>query len=280
MTSFSLRIVRRVGGAAAFLCLALASSSAFAQKSPALDRFNLSLGAYYANSDTVIGASTANDEYRGRLDLESDLGFRDRKTVPRARLDFLLGDSQGFSFDYFSVNRSRSTTLSRGISYDGNNYDASATVHGTLDFDFGSAAYRWWFGQGNDVFGVGLGGAWYRVDAGLRGEASVNGKSVGEVGASTSAHAWAPELQLGWRHAFNQQWRMYADASGVKKNGGRLYGHIYKIDLGVEYYPWANVGFGAEYGYTRISLHQDHSNYSDDLHMKLNGPSLFVRFRY
>lgn len=280
MTPSPLRFVRRVAGVAACVSLALASSAAFAQKSPALDRFNLSLGGYYANSDTNIGASTVNNKYGGSFSLEDDLGFRDHKTVPRARLNFLLGDSQGFSFDYFSVNRSHGRTLSRGISYDGNNYDASASVHGKLDFDFGSAAYRWWFGDGNDVFGVGLGGAWYRVHAGIRGEASLNSDSVGEGSAQTDAHAWAPELQLGWRHAFSDQWRMHADASGVKKNGGRLYGHIYNIDLGVEYYPWANVGFGAEYDYTRIKLHQDHSNYDDDLDMKLNGPSLFVKFRF
>jgi len=44
-------------------------------------------------------------------------------------------------------------------------------------------------------------------------------------------------LQLGWRHAFNDQWRMYANAAGVKKNGGRLHGHIYNVDLGVAWYP-------------------------------------------
>jgi outer membrane autotransporter protein len=143
-----------------------------------------------------------------------------------------------------------------------------------------SASYRWWFGNGNDVFGLGLGGAWYRVQASIRGEASVDGASVGEASASTSAHAWAPELQLGWRHAFNDHWRMYADASGVKKNGGRLSGHIYNVDLGVSWYPWKNLGFGAEYGYTRIKLNQHRSNHDEALDMKLHGPSLFVKLRF
>lgn len=280
MSRTFLRFNRCLGVGVAGISLMLASSAVFAQKSPALDRFNLSVGGYYSHADTDVGASVLDDEYRGSIDLENDLGFRDHETVPRARLDFLLGDSQGFSFDYFSVNRSRERTLSRGISYDGNNYDASVSVRGRLDFDFGSAAYRWWFGQGNDVFGVGLGGAWYRVHAGIRGNASVNGESVGEVDSQTRAQAWAPEVQLGWRHAFNEQWRMYADASGVKKNGGHLYGHIYRADLGVEYYPWANLGFGAEYDYTQIKLRQHHKWFDDSLDMQLDGPSLFVKFRF
>ena len=280
MSCTSLRFVRRLGGVTAGLSLIMVSSAALARKSPALDRFNFSVGGYYASAETNVGANMVDDEYGGSVNLENDLGFPDHKTVPRVRLDFLLGERQGFSFDYFSVNREHGRTLSRGISYDGNNYDASASVRGKLDFDFGSAAYRWWFGNGNDVFGVGLGGAWYRVHAGIRGSASVNGDTVGDVDSHTSAQAWAPELQLGWRHAFNDQWRMYADASGVKKNGGHLHGHIYNVDFGVEYYPWANLGLGAEYDYTRIKLNQQHSRYDDSLDMKLDGPSLFVKFRF
>jgi hypothetical protein len=280
MSHSSSRLLRRAGGAAVFISLALASSASMAQQSPALDRVSVWLGGYYAKTDTNIGASDPSGQYKGNVNLEHDLGFQDHKTVPRARLDFLIGDSQGFSFDYYSVNKSRTKTLSDAISYGGNDYSASASVRGKLDFDFGSAAYRWWFGHENDVFGLGLGGAYYRVRAGISGQASVNGESVGEASTSSNDSAWAPMLQLGWRHAFNDQWRMYFDASGVKKNGGRLSGHIYNGALGIEYFPWHNVGFGAEYGYTRIRLDQRKHDYDADLDMKLNGPSLFVRFRF
>ena len=87
-------------------------------------------------------------------------------------------------------------------------------------------------------------------------------------------------LTLGWRHAFNDQWRMYADASGVKKNGGSLDGHIWNAALGVEYFPWQNVGIGAEYGLTRIKLNQSKRNYDASLDMRLDGPSLFLRLRF
>ncbi|MHB1273730.1 MAG: hypothetical protein ACYCZD_13365 [Rhodanobacter sp.] len=87
-------------------------------------------------------------------------------------------------------------------------------------------------------------------------------------------------LQLGWRHAFSDRWRMYFDASGVKKNGGRLSGHIYNAALGTEWYPRPNLGLGAEYGYTRIVLHQHRHSYDANLDMKLHGPSVFLRLRF
>ena len=98
--------------------------------------------------------------------------------------------------------------------------------------------------------------------------------------SSDSENAWAPMLQLGWRHAFDGNVRMYADLSGVKRNSSRLGGHIYNAALGVEWYPWEHVGFAAEHDYSRIKLAQHRHDYNDDLDMKLNGPSLFMRVRF
>lgn len=264
------------------LPLALASGGAFAQQSPALDRLNLAVGGYYANNDTTLGASDRNREFYGSVNLEHDLGFKQQRINPRVRLDALIGDHQGFSFDYYRINRSHGDSIGQSISYGGNTYDAQAAVSGKLDFDFGSAAYRWWFGTGSTVFGVGIGAAYYKVDAGISGRASVSGAANETVQASSDfrENAWAPELQLGWRHAFNDQWRIYADAAGVKKNGGNLSGHIYNVDLGLEWYPWQNLGFGAEYSYNRIRLRNDRENYLANLDLKTDGPSLFVRFRF
>ena len=186
MTCPPLRRPRHALRLAALLPLALGSGLAGAQQSPALDRVSLWLGGYDAHVDTTLGASDPGGRYGGNFSLENDLGFNDRKRVPRARLDFLVGDSQGFSLDYYSVNRSRSQSLARSISYAGNDYEAAATVRGKLNFDFGSASWRWWFGHGNDVFGLGLGGAYYRVHAAISGEASVNGEPVGQVSSGTS----------------------------------------------------------------------------------------------
>lgn len=259
--------------------LLLASTASFADVSPALDRFSLSLGGYYANTDTTLGAGDASGRFKGDVNLERDLGFEDHKTVPRVKLDFLIGDHQGFSFDYFSINRTQTRSISDGISYGGNDYEASASISGKLDFDFGSAAYRWWFGSGNDAFGLGIGAAYYRVHAGISGIATLNGESA-QASTSYSETAGAPLLQLGWRHAFNDSVRMYFDASGVKKNGGNLNGHIYNAALGLEWYPWKNLGVGAEYAYTRIKLNDERDSFNANLDLKLHGPSAFVKFRF
>jgi hypothetical protein len=248
-------------------------------QSPALDNISLWVGGYYTNNDTTIGARTNTLNTSGDVNLEDDLDFKKHKTVPRVRLDFLIGEHQGFAFDWYEVDRSKTTSISEQVNFLGNPISADARVKGNLKFSFGSAAYKYWFGTGNDVFGLGLGAAYYKVHASIYGSATINGESMAD-GASSNTNAWAPNLQLAWRHAFNDQWRMYFNASGVKKGGGRLNGHIWDAALGVEWFPWQNVGFGAEYAYTKISLHQDKSRYDLDLDMKLNGPAAYVRFRF
>jgi hypothetical protein len=268
-----------------FVALALTSGTALAQStddslSPALDRFSIWLGGYYADTSTTLGAGLNNYNVHGNLNLQHDLGFPSHQVVPRVRFDFLLGESQGFSFDYYQIDQSRTKSIGSAINFDGNTYDAAASVTGRVNFDFGSASYKWWFGHASDVFGIGVGAAYYRVHAGLSGEASVNGATVGEASAYTTDSAWAPELQLGWRHAFTDNLRMYFNASGVKKSGSHLGGHIYDAALGLEWFPWHNLGFGVEYDYTRIKIDQEHHYYNDDLAMRLNGPSAFLRVRF
>jgi hypothetical protein len=272
----------------AFIGFAMNSGSALAQStdtsssdtiSPALDRVSLWLGGYYPDTSTTIGAGLNQYDVHGNLNLQHDLGFPDHEVVPRVRFDFLLGESQGFSFDYYRVEQSRTASASAAFGFNGNTYDANASITGRLNFDFGSAAYKWWFGSSSDVFGVGVGAGYYHLFAGIKGQASLNGSLLGEASASSSVSAWAPELELGWRHAFTDNVRMYFNAQGLKKNGN-LGGHIYDGALGVEWFPWKNVGFGTEYDYTRINVHDRKEYYNDDIAMDLNGPSVFVRLRF
>jgi len=261
---------------------AFGSQVAFADPSPALDRVSLWLGGFYSDTQTQIGATGRRgvlEGYSGHFSLEDDLGFREHKTVPRARLDLLLGEHQGLSFDYYTIDRSRSRTLTENINYGGEDFPASARVDGKLNFNFGSAAYRYWFGSGSDVFGLGIGAGYYGVKARIAGQADVDGYT-GQAEASTHETAWAPVLQVGWRHAFSHNFRIYADAYGVKKGGGNLAGHIYNAALGLEWFPIENLGVGGEYSYTRIRLDQNHPSYQANLDLKMQGPSLFVRLRF
>jgi hypothetical protein len=86
-------------------------------------------------------------------------------------------------------------------------------------------------------------------------------------------------LELGYRHAFSPDLRFVADVSGVKKNGGRLNGHIYSGTAGVEWFFTKNVGLVADYGIQKIQLSRDGDRRAD-LNVKLTGPSAYIKVRF
>lgn len=248
------------------------TSSAWADPSPALDRFSLSAGGFYADPRVQLDANTSN----GRVSTPSD--DLSHATLPRVKASVLLGDSQGLDFDYYRYDKSYNPSVSGSTIANGVPLSGTATLNGNLRLDLAQLAYKWWIGHGDDVFGIGAGAAYYRAEVGGTVSGTVNGIS-GSTSASASDSTYAPLLELGWRHAFSPDLRMYADASGVKKNGGRVNGHIYGGDLGVEWFFAKNVGVTADYAVSKIAINHDGGN-NDSLDVRLSGPSVFLKVRF
>src|SRR3569623_1261777 len=185
---------------------ALVSAQARAEVPLALDRIDLSLGAYAANSNATARVNNVDTGSLGtNVDFERDFGLPDDRAIGRERFSFLDGDTQGFEVDAYRFHRS--------VNYDDNTYAVNANVRGDLDMDIASVAWRWWVPAGpNDVWGVCLGGGYYRIRGVVQGDATVNGHTE-FAKVEDSAGTWVPLLELGWRHAFSDSVRLYADVS-------------------------------------------------------------------
>ena len=81
-------------------------------------------------------------------------------------------------------------------------------------------------------------------------------------------------------HNTNPDLRLFADASGVWKNGGRFHGNIYNASAGVEWFPVKNVGVVLAYGVTNIDLTRNNDFADTRLKVKLQGPSAFLKARF
>lgn len=270
--------------AKALLALALAAPASAGAAPRPLDPVSAWIGGFEPRSDTTVtaGARDGEVDLGGQLNFERDLGLDRRQPVSHVRLDFLAGQRQGISLEYFGFNRDNEVQLAREIEYDGRVYAAEAELRGELDYAFSSAAWRWWFGEESTVWGLGLGIAHYRVATAFEGRATVEGIEVDGRSRSRDA-AFAPLLALGWRHAAGERVRVYAEVSGVAKDGGPLQGHILDTALGVEWFPFQRLGLALEYGGTHIRLERRRAG-SDGaadarLDLELRGPSLFLRLR-
>jgi hypothetical protein len=256
---------------ATVIALGTASAMAFAEPSPALDRASLSVGAFYTEPRIKMEGDT---EY-GRIDTGTYKA--DKVTLPRAKASFLIGDSHGFDFDYYRYDKDYNPGLSGTTNFNGLPLTGNGQLNAKLKLDLASVAYKWWLGQGNDVFGIGLGGAYYSASIKGTANGTLNG-IAGNARYDEKEKAWAPLLELGWRHQFSPEVRMYVDANGIKKNGGNVNGHIYGGAVGMEWYVTPMVGVVAEYTASKISLRRDR----DDLavNVRLNGPAAYLKLRF
>lgn len=247
--------------------------------SPALDRMSISAGAFYAEPKIHVGANT---EEFGRLDTPDEK--IDDETLPRVKADILFGANHGLSFDYFRYNEKYEGDYAGDTVYEGRNVNGTANAKAKLRIELARLTYKYWFGAEKDVFGVGLGAAYLRAK--VSGSASATASAANPVqtetwsgSASASDSAYAPVIDLAYRHSFNEQWRMYAEASGVKKNGGSTEGHVYSGAVGVEWFPHKNVGVVLDYGIQKIALQRNDAR-AAELDLKLTGPSAYVKVRF
>lgn len=257
--------------AAALFTLGAASGFACAAPSQALDRASVSVGAFYA--DPRINYE--GDTNYGHID--SGTYQTAHVTLPRVKAQLLLGDTQGLDFDYYNYSKTYNPTLSGSTNRNGIPLTGNGKLDAKLKLDLAKLAYKWWLGSGDDVFGIGVGAAYYRARVDGSASGVLNGV-FGTANYSENENAYAPLLELGWRHAFSQNLRMYVDANGIKKNGGSIHGHIYGGAIGVEWYPAPSVGLVAEYSATKISLNRARD--ATDVNVRLNGPAAYVKFRF
>jgi len=272
----SARRARRAQGLCAFAALAAcglgASTPALADPSPALDRFSFSVGGFAADPKinatvlTPYGALDSGDIERGRV------------TMPRITADVLLGDSQGLSLDYFQYDRGYTGAIASNFAIGPGSVTTVGNANLDLKLDFGKLAYKWWIGSGNTVLGLGAGAAYYKATLRTNAVAGINGLTAG-ISQEDSSDAIAPLLEVGVRHAISPDLRLFADASGIRKVGGKFSGNIYNAALGVEWFPVHNVGLVLSYNLTNIDLKRD--GFIDErLRVRLQGPSAYLKARF
>lgn len=264
---------------AATLACAAMVSTVRADVPQALDRASISVGGFYPVVDARLSAD--GPQVSGSdVDFQRDLGLDKHRTLTNLRLDLLLFDSQGFSIGGYQYSKDGGATLVRDIRFAGNEYDVDAFVRAGLRLNTLNAAWHWWFPVDDaDVFGVGLGAVYYDLKGTIEGGVTVNGSTTTARG-SADGNAVAPLLTLGWRHAFTPNFRGYAEFAGVRKPSGTLTGHLLNGTLGMEYYPWQNLGFALEYSANDLDLKADKESWVGRARIRFHGPAAFVRLRF
>jgi hypothetical protein len=248
------------------------STPALAELSPALDRICISVGAFSANP-TFIASLTS--QYGNLRFGDMELG---KETMPRFKADIIIFDSQGISLDFYQYRQEYGGATAHIANVLGTPVATATSANLGLKLDFAKLAYKWWFGSGDTVLGLGAGAAYYKV--GLNANASLSiDSNTAALDYGYSNDAIATLLEIGVRHSISPALRIFANASGVKKSEGILKGDISNLAVGVEWFPFKNVGVVLDYGINQIDLTRE-DTIAVNINSKLQGPSAFVKMRF
>jgi hypothetical protein len=263
------------------LAAALAASVpiANAEESPNIltDPFQLSLGTYVVNTDTLVELN--GDVQQGsKVNWEDTFGGGD---LTRFRIDghWRFGDSDRHKlrFLWFNSTRSKSKTIDEDIEWGDQVYPANAKVTGELKFDIYELAYEYAFVR-RDTWELNASAGLHlaSMSIGLKAKAAdSNGTLLFDQHKDGKLNAPLPVFGLRglWQLGHN----IYLDAQGqyFKLSIDDFDGNVqdYRIVATWQPRPWLGVGLG----YNRFAVDVDvgKDRFDGSLNWKYKGPMLF-----
>ncbi len=266
------RAARTLALAVASGAILMMSMPALAELSPALDRMSISVGAFSADPTFV---ASLNSQY---VNLQTDNMGLGNEAMPRVKADIMIFDSQGISFDFYQYRQEYGGATAHIANVLRTPVATTTSANLGVRLDFAKLAYKWWFGSGDTVLGLGAGAAYYKVGLNANAGLSIDSNAAAlDYGYSNDAIATL--LEIGVRHAISPDLRIFANASGMKKSEGILKGEISNVAVGVEWFPIKNVGVVLDYGINQIDLTRE-DTITVNINAKLQGPSAFVKVRF
>lgn len=280
---------KKLNGVAA-ACALLVPLAAHAEEAihPKLGaRVYLDVGGYVPAIDTQlrIDGTVSGTGQRGTvIDLEDDLDFEDRPTLPYALLNLRLGQRWRIEGEYFALDRDKTTVIDRELEIG----DSVFPINSTVNSHFHSDIYRLSAGYSflkrpNSELGVALGVHVTTFDLGIRTEGAL-------VTVSETADTLAPLPTLGFYgyYAFSPRWLMQGRADIFSLEYEDYSGSLLNLNVAIEYQLAKHVGVGAGYRYVDLELTADKAldigsataDVSGEFQYQYSGPTLYLSFGF
>lgn len=236
--------------------------------------FSVSLGAFFTDrdSDTRIDASPANPGTD--VNLEGDLGFRNRDTVFRLDGNWRFLDNHRIDFSAFDLSRSSTKTIDRDITIGDTTYPINTAVNADLDLNIYKVAYTWMFRRADRNF-LGASAGLYIADIGTRfsGPLGINPES-GDITAPLPVFG----LRGAWH--FAGRWSIRGSAELFLFEYNAFDGEFYDIFAGIDYSITEMFSLGLGYNAVQFDLGFDESSLTGNLDWGYAGAMLYVKLDF
>jgi hypothetical protein len=270
---------RRVASLLSLVALSGLAASAHAVEP--LDTFSVRIGGYTSSFDTEVRANGETTDGT-EVDLERDLDMDPDSVVGFVGFTWRPFERHEFGFSYYGNDSSKTRVLSRDIVFEDTVYEVNSTVDSDFDVDAYEASYVWWAASHeNWALGPRFGLVWYSVDLKLSLEVDADGNQVdGSVRNEVNTDLPAPTIGGAWRWTPAEDWRVVAEAGFLSAKVSDVDADIAFGRAGVEWFPWENWGFSADYVVSRIKAESDQDDFDGDFHFIDRGFRLGAVYRF
>jgi hypothetical protein len=252
----------------------LPASGAIPQHPLLNDKFRVSLGGFYADTNTSVRLD-ANTGTGIEINFEDALGIENRKLVGEAAMYWRFGERWHLGADYFSINRSGSRTLSQTVEWGGQTFTAGTNVSAqTKISDLRTTVGYSFFKRPDKEVGVGAGLHWTGLKFSLE-------ETSGVVGAeSASVTAPLPVVYMYSNVALTDTWAMSTRLDWLSLNYDKYSGSIRAVGFDFIYQPYTHVAFGMGWHAMILGLKVENTDSRIQARLGLQGPAGYVSYSY
>lgn len=263
-----LRAALALAGAAA-VAPALAQQSGWTTHPALQDRWTLNLGVYAPNVNTTFRLNGTGGLIGTEVNAEEDLGLRERNYMPAFLASVRLGERWKLEFEYLSLERENSQSLSRTISWGDNTYTIGTTVNSSFNTDIYRLSVGYSFVKdGQKEFGAVLG--LHATDLLARINAAAVGTEEGDVLAPL------PTIGIYGAYAPTPRWLISGRVDIFSLAYEEFDGSLTNVTLGVDYRLWRNLGLGLAWRYIDYDLSVTEPSFTGAVNYSFSGPLLYL----
>jgi len=263
-------------GLAAGALTVAAAPSAHAQTLD--DRYWLEVQAFWPDIDTSVSVAGNGGIIGTKIDLESDLKLKDRKSLPAVIGGARIGDRWSVIGEYYALNRSASASASRDITFDDVTFNAGASISSEFNTDVYRLAVGYSFVHNDKVdFGAALGLHVTQFEVGLDGQGHIGSAAVQSQVRKRDALAPLPTLGLFGGYQVTPRLLVGGRVDYLSLKVSDYDGRLINAEARLSYRVFKNVGIGAMYRYVDYDLDIEKDRWNGEIAYKFKGPAIFLQ---
>ena len=249
------------------LCCFLLPGVASAQSEDPFDhRFSITAAAFWPNLDTTIKADGNGGRIGTSVDMESELGLKDRDTLFAGSATWNIARRHSLDLLYFELSRNGSRSVDRDIEFRDQTFPVSSAIHSLFETDVLRLSYGYAFIADDRQRLLGQFGVHYtKVTAGLDREG-------GSIRAEADTDVPLPVLGIAYERRLGEHFAFDVRAQIFRLEFEGIDGALDNAAINFYWAPARHVSMFVGYNYYKMDVDAEEDNWHGSFEFGYEGP--------